>query len=263
MRRAFTLIELLVVIVIVSILLSLALPALAGARRQAKATVAIANGRTVGTTFNQYADEFGAYPFADDTKMPLNMPQPPRPGIMHVPWFPVGAIIGTSEPWHLSSLWAGLVGSAMGWQENYAAWVSPGLSTALPEVDPGSMIFTDALEPHVSWRYSNAFIARPKVWDADNPPAGADWPKLWKSCAPADVLFPADKVLLWDADLAYIHPEPKLIDDHYDHTTPMVFADGHADLLNPQKASAPVRNPFSGSQRRLHDTPNGIRGRDY
>lgn len=262
MKRAFTLIELLVTISIIAVLISITLPALAGARNRAKQTVAVSNGRSVGTSFSQYADTYNYYPFADDQHMPNGTQRPPQPGIVFVPWYN-GAIIGTSEPWHLSSLWAGLLASTAPWNENYPVWVSPGLETALPKLDPLNMQFDGSLNPHVSWRYSNSFIAKPKVWSRKQPATASDWPALWKGTTPGDVLFPANKVMLWDADLAYVHPEPKLENDHYHAKTPMVFADNHADVENPHDSTEPVTNPFNGSTVRLHNTEDGVRGRDY
>jgi prepilin-type N-terminal cleavage/methylation domain-containing protein len=57
-RKAFTLIELLVVITIISLLLGLALPALAGARAQAKSTVCLIRLRTLGQTTTMYAGDW-------------------------------------------------------------------------------------------------------------------------------------------------------------------------------------------------------------
>ena len=55
---AFTLIELLVVITIISLLLGLALPALAGARAQARATVCLVRLRTLGQATTMYAGDW-------------------------------------------------------------------------------------------------------------------------------------------------------------------------------------------------------------
>ncbi len=56
MKPAFTLIELLVVIAVIGLLVAILMPALAGARRQAKATVCLTRLRTVGQGLVLYAN---------------------------------------------------------------------------------------------------------------------------------------------------------------------------------------------------------------
>jgi prepilin-type N-terminal cleavage/methylation domain-containing protein/prepilin-type processing-associated H-X9-DG protein len=63
MRRAFTLIELLVVIAIIALLVALLLPAIAGARQQARVTVCATRLQQLGVAINLY---FGDY----DNKLP-------------------------------------------------------------------------------------------------------------------------------------------------------------------------------------------------
>jgi len=262
-RQGFTLIELLVVIVIISIIISILLPSLAGARQSAKETQAISNGRMIGAAFEHYAGEYKTYPYTDDKHLPQGVHVPPRPGILFVKWYPEGTIVGTSSHWHQESLWPSLLSVTSPWAENYATWVSPGLETKLPSSEFDFDI--NDLKPHISWRYSNSFVASPRVWSEKNPPSAEELPSLYKGTAPGDVLFPSSKVMLWDVDLSYVRKEPRFDEDedHYDYPTPMVFADGHADVHNPLQSTAAARNVISGSRTRLHDTPDGTRGRDY
>ena len=61
-RRAFTLVELLVVVGILSVLISLLMPALVGARKQAQAVACAANLRSIGQAMRMYTERYGCYP---------------------------------------------------------------------------------------------------------------------------------------------------------------------------------------------------------
>lgn len=58
---AFTLVELLVVVAVISILMSLLLPALRGARDKAQGLACAGNLKQVGLCFEMYSGDFGAY----------------------------------------------------------------------------------------------------------------------------------------------------------------------------------------------------------
>lgn len=77
-KKGFTLIELLVVVAIIALLISILLPSLNRAREQVKATVCMANLRSMGQAFTMYAEEFkGIWPAAVDTLSTQN--RWPRP----------------------------------------------------------------------------------------------------------------------------------------------------------------------------------------
>ncbi|HEX7010793.1 MAG TPA: prepilin-type N-terminal cleavage/methylation domain-containing protein, partial [Phycisphaeraceae bacterium] len=59
--RAFTLIELLVVISIIALLISILMPALAGAREAANAISCMSNQRQVGLTSQYYSHDFDGW----------------------------------------------------------------------------------------------------------------------------------------------------------------------------------------------------------
>lgn len=264
--RGFSLIELLVSIGIIGILLALALPSLANARAAARETVALANGRSIGMSVQTYIDRFKAYPFRSpgtpvDTSD--DFPAPPLPGdLLAVRWWPEGTIVATSSVWTLAHLWPGLLSEVAPWPENYPLWVSPGRSKELPVAkDPFADDDEDELPfADISWRYSNSFIGSPTLWQEG---AVAD-PKMLKAIQAHEVQFPSAKVLMWDADITYVPKEPKLVGDHYDWPTPMLFADGHAAVKRPTDAKDGVANPMNaGSRIKLHNTPGGVRGTDY
>ncbi len=262
-RRAFSIVELLVSIGIIAILLALALPSLANARAAARETVALANGRTLGMAFQTYIDRFKAYPFrtpgtSPDISIDITLP----PDLLAVQWWPEGTIIATSSVWAMAHLWPGVLSEVAPWPENFPTWVSPGRSTELPQRKDPFADDDDDEEPFgdVSWRYSNSFIGSPTLWQAGAVPD----PKLLRAIQPHEVQFPSAKVLAWDADLTFVPKEPKLVGDHYDWPTPMLFADGHAASKKPTEAKETMPNPLNFNSRiKLHNTAGGVRGTDY
>ena len=76
MNRAFTLLELLVVISIISILLSLTLPAVSRARNKIYSSVCTANLKSIGRAANMYGNDYNSFSmpasFGDTSEGGLN-----------------------------------------------------------------------------------------------------------------------------------------------------------------------------------------------
>ncbi|MBL8874900.1 MAG: type II secretion system protein [Phycisphaerae bacterium] len=254
--RGFSLIELVGAIGIVGLLISLALPALAKARLMARQTKGMANVRSVGMTFAQYAGQYRTYPFIEPGA-PVkathgDMPVPE--GMIGTQWLRPNSVMITSDPFEMEWMWAGPVSRFVNPEENYPIWVSPGLPQVLPEGDD-----LEARE-QISLRLSNAFIARPELF-GEKPQDDA---KMIAPVKPEDVLSPSSKVMLFDAHVAYYSKRPQIVESHYDAPAPMVFADGHGDAKNPTQAKPGVANIMrGGSNIKLHSTKDGVRGQDF
>jgi hypothetical protein len=111
-----------------------------------------------------------------------------------------------------------------------------------------------------SYTYSTSFLARPAYWDAVSP----DRSRENDSTRLNDVLFPSSKVIMWDRELPYLRRELKTDGPDLAESSPMLFVDGHADLHIQSLATPSVHNEFDGvGHQRLHNTANGVRGRDY
>lgn len=256
--RAFSLIEMLVVITIISILTSILVPALSKAQVTSRRTLALANARTLATTYEAYLSaNRETYPFI----APTEEPSVPGERVVAFKWWPEGTLVATTDLFTLEWAWPALITSVTPWQEGYPTWVSPGRDTTLPEEIPDFSDEDHPPEELVSWRVSSAFLGDPAIWNPDRP---GDDPRLVRAVRAQEVTFPSSKVLAWDTHLAYLRREPDLREGHWDAPAPMCFADAHADARNPLDARPGVANSLrGGDDRRLHNTANGVQGVDY
>lgn len=249
-RRAFSLVEVLVTIGIIGILLAIVATSMRGVRGTALSTVSLNNLRGIGHTFAHYASAHrDEYPFpprsGDDPNIfgPLHFdpPGPPnRPSYYY------------RDLWtFMEVIWPTLMHDVAPWPEHYESWLSPGKH--LP--DPDIPAWDQAQTRYTSYRYSNSFIARPRVWSGDTSVTNDDIGPTRTSM----VRHPSLKVLVFDAERAYLLPE-----NAENHPRPILFVDGSAALRHDNDARSPAPNPLNNnSRRRYHDTPNGVHGQDF
>ena len=265
--RGFTLIELLVSIGIIGLLIGILLPALSGARGSALQTVALSNVRSVGTQFEQYASDNKNYPHLGLGVVPEILKNAgggyePTGNELIFEWYPGGVIIATTDYFEHSWMWPAIVAPHSEWPNYWETWVSPNADQELPTMDDFGMDAELEQRDQISIRYSNSFVTRPSYWSGEQDQVDQS---LFKATRPQDVQFASSKVMLWDDDLAYLSQRnpPERIEGLLDAKTPMAFADGHSEVLLPSDASEAVLNVANGQTAKLHNTKDGVRGRDF
>ena len=261
--RGFSMIELLVSIGIIALLLGLLLPSLGGARSASRQTVALVNGRSIAQSFELYAEaNADAYPFIERTGGFFGTGEN-----VFFEWYPKNTFVGTSDPFALCWAWPALISTVTPWEEAFKTWASVGADTDLPKREDlslggGQDTGDDALSGRIGWRMTRAFLCDPRGL---RPGALASDAAI-RGAKRRDVRFPAQKAMLFDAQLAFLREPPEIVSGHYNAPAPIAFADGHAELRNPVDATEPAVNilPERGpSSVKLHDTMSGLEGVDY
>jgi len=243
--NGFTLIEVLVSIGVISILIGLLLPALGSARDRSRKLASAVNLRSIGQIIDLYiqsADEL--YP----APSPGEYYQSPHPEIR-----------GTMPHWAISSRWHEFFAESYPWQEYKQVFLAPGAQR-----DTSSQPVMTSIFP--SYQYSASFLGHPTIW-TDRQISDDQWPRLERSVKRTMVQFTSSKALMWDIEMPYIR-RPLLKDATYNllENTPMLFADQHVANHIPADASQAVFNRATYAAhpiQKLHNTPNGVYGRDY
>lgn len=237
-RRAsgFTLIEVLVVITVVAVLVALAAPGFVRAKESARVVASQSNvGQLAAVLSVSLGDTKGVYPAIEDGKL-----------------VPICDSSFVSYPyWQVFETWPTTVFGILPYCHNQRVFISPG-SRRL--ADGGDVFPT-------SYWYSTSFAGQPGLWSGSATASMA----LRRPARDFQVGFPSAKVLLFDSELGWLKYNPKYAGVDLDETSPMAFADGHGAVKKPAMATAAVINPFGVpiGDRRLHNTRDGVMGRDY
>jgi len=240
---AFTLVELLVVVGIVALLAALVAVGLRGARGKALETKSLANVRTLVQFIIMYTDRHnGTFPWLE----------PGQPVPAGVP----GSTISDTDYWIITRHWPGVIHDVVRYWENVDVFLSPGAQTSRPP----PLDFDHTGGWPTSYIYSASFVASPKLWTGNARPD----PQLLRPTRVTEVRYPSQKVILWDGELAYLGRPPRFAGSDIDEPTAAGFVDGHGALRSPSHATDPVPNVLRNNDRsRLHNTRNGVEGRDY
>ncbi len=245
-KRAFTLVELLVAIGVIAILLAILLPALAGVRGSARKTVTLSNLKQSHAAFDLYLARYDrTYPwFEPGTFLKAN---------------PEGTQSISPGYWDLNIYWPMLMHESAPWPEHFKTFLGSGARTGdqpwITEPNQGQRYRTPSFE------YCRAFFVRPEFFDE----SADESPKLYRPVRQSDVTHPGGKVLLFDRELTHLQGTEDASDVASVDTRPMVFADGHAEERKLSEASTPAVPAWLAGRPAtpLHDTRNGVRGRDY
>lgn len=236
-RPGFSLVELLVVIGVVAILLSLVLPALRGARRSAAELVSLSNARQLAMVIQMYSDASGGLlPATEDGRF---YPEIDESSSFSYPY------------WQVYQTWTGVVFPVLPYGDAIDVYISP----LARRTDIGHATWPS------SYHYSTSFAGQPALW---KPGAVAD-ASLRRGVRSHQIRFPSSKALLWDSEVDAGRAQARDPDGNLITVTPIASADGSGAFRVPAEAAVAVPNPYGNgvSRLRMHNTPEGVSGRDF
>ena len=244
-HRAFTLIELLVTIGVIALLVGILVPAIGKALDRSRELASAVNLRSIGQIFEVYTgNSKGMYPA-------------PVAGRMYPTFRPDISI--TMAYWHAATEWPGLFGDTHPWWEYERLYLAPGAERQLD-----GPVFT---LPKPSFDYASAFLGHPSLWAPDRDIPTDRIPQLERSVTQSMVRYPASKALMWDIEMPYLRrPLERDERNNLRERTPMLFADQHISNRVPAEATQAIPNPAPTAAKvheNIHNTPNGVHGRDY
>ncbi len=243
-KSGFTLIELLVSVGIVALLIGILLPVLGSVRGRSRELVSSVNLRTIGGLIEQYVTENNEfYPQSDPEKFYLN---------------PNG-VQSTIAHWAMSTYWHDFFAEQYPWDKYKDVFTSPG---SLRGVD-SDQFTTPVLS---SYQYSASFLGDASIW-TDREINEGDWDRLERSVNRSRVYSPSAKAIMWDAELPQLRRHLEF--DEYGNLkelSPILFVDQHVDTHIQAEASTSYFNRATYAAfpiQKLHNTMNGVAGRDY
>jgi len=244
-RLGATIVELLIVIGMVGVLFSLSFPALMRAKAVGGRTKSLINARSCAVLIERWTEDHGgAFPVARDfTPYPTQIDADG------------GLSFTTGARWMTRHWWWSVMGAHTPPRKHWQAMVSPG-SNVSAESFGGA---------HYS--FSNSFVAAPELWTPSfNPNDEGMVERVRRDVRRHEVRSPSAKAMVWDAVMAYLHDAARPRGGAPMVRMPIAFADLHAEARRYADAAEAVPNPLNQrdwSATRLHNTPEGVEGRDY
>lgn len=254
-RRGFTLLEILVTLSVISVLIALMLPAIAGGRGAGSSVACQANLRSIGSIQAAYAgDSRGAWPnaFGRATTMvtwTLGSTQYDAHSAFSQVWL-----------WCAPLVEAGMLDIATEMRGVSCPVVAERLGPALARNPQNAAI--------QSYAYSPAFLSSPDLWDPERPERRREPEPYRTTVTMASVAFPSGKVAVFE--WAEHHGSSRVVTPDLHLRVNASFADGHVRAVSPAQAQKPLEFPWSdlygpGTPPALpfSSSPWGSAGRDY
>lgn len=244
-------IELIVVIGVIAVLMSILLPALASARRVSWRLKSASNVRSLTQLVLKRAeDNRGAFPTIDPEAGPVYM----------MPFTPGNSLRFGGSHW---------IVAGFQWPAPYEfdeRELGAPAMLASPPATAEDIITHNSVYTH--YRLTSTVIGDPALW-GDTPIDEDNLPRYRRGVRIAEIAFPAQKGLMWDAALNWLPRDPKTDGPDLADPTPVAAADGSvknrvpAEMTDGVLCHDPDQRAWVEDGAAMHNTPDGVRGRDW